>query len=1032
MPTEWDANGKPVAYTKLDQKLYTEAAKNIGDVIISLGTAINTAYTDNYWLFNNENLPKIMSACVSMGIMLSTISFGIQSYANLTIPDDIDKTTGKGKNYRKIKESDFVEAGNNIAKVILCIGTAIENVATGELFTRWNSTNVINNVITMYNGILPVIGKLSAIIKNYASLKMPVEFDAKGTPTKYEQMKPSDISAAGKSIGDVLEAIGSAIVKTVENHSEIFGDKTLFFGVNPNPQASPAYRAALAISEITKPLATMSQILAYYSMGKFPYVEGVDDKGKPILKLMTDKFDYNTVKTNIENVLKAIVEPLHDILNDEKVKDVFKKDGDKTVGSLKAEQITEMANQITALTEEIAKLGEVAIKDSTEKLASIKNTIGTMLLEVAGIAKVFGTPIETLPQVLTVSSGFNESGMFFSAEMKNQTLGQYLKKITDDKTIENTSAGITAMTSAIENIFLDTKSLVEFYNKNKTLIESFISQSMYTSIKNGMEAMVNTMSSVATVLAKFNTEYNKIQDKDKIRDFAYIVFPTFSNSSIRIMSVVFNLAKNWDKFNKQLPTQTMTEKFTAMKEFVKAATHSYDFLKEAEVIIFINQSSTNIKRINLLTDELESLSKGLRTIFTNVSRLNKNYELNEKSINWLINPYIANSNNGDKKLDETITNIINAMASTVKAFDTISIDITEFDAKYFKLMNAIKKTSEVFIAIDNMHKTYDQTIAQYLNGNEEFKGLQIVVEACRSAISTLYDYAGTETPTTQFGTPFAKWVSEVDSKVNINDLTRQLNNFNSTVRQLVEIIDYSDETGMSGYNIIVTGLDGLITKIATIPKEDNFKTHVELLERYVKAINKIDLSKIISLNNLGVTLNTLATKMGNLDKLTEALADKLSTVLDKLVAELKHAEKTIKDADTLQKRRHELIKKATDEVKSIMNQKMLVEIKQVQDETSASEEGGGGGSSESGESGSQQGGTTGGSDNTGGTTTGTTESPTKDKPSKPAVTLKTDSKSAPQGNNNGGGGGGHNSSQMSSTAIEEAILRALRRARLAK
>ena len=866
-------DGKPQIqrYIPIGKQDFENAATNVTTIISTFGGAIIDAYEahPDYYessLLGSSKFAKTVNANIALAKLISRIGKAVADMSNLKVATDWyteGENIGKPKAYEQLKNSHFALAAKNIATVISCIGTAIENVAKGELFTRLNSTNVINNVIAMYNGILPFIGKLSTIISNYASLKMPDEFNAKGTPTKYVKMKPTDISEAGKTIGSILEAIGGAIVNTVENHSEIFGDKTLLFGTNPNPKASPAYRAALAISEITKPIATMSQILAYYSMGKFPYVEGVDNKGKPILKLMPNKFDYNTVKTNIENVLLAIVTPLHDVINNDKVNDVFTKDGDKTLGSLRAAQITAMTNQITALTKAIANLGEVAIKDSTDKLTPIKNIIGKMLLEVAGIAKIFGTPLESLPQELTFEMGFGGSGMFFSSEMKNLTLGQYLNKINNDKTIKNTSAGITAIKSAIESIFLDIKSLVESYNKNKTFIELFVNQSIGTNIKNDIEA------------------------------------------------------------------------------------------------------------------------------------------------------------------------IVNAITSTVKSFDTISIDVVKFDEKYSNLMNAINKTIEVFAAIDNMHKNYDQIMGQYLNGNEEFKGLQIVVEACRKAISTLYDYTGTETPTLQFGTPFAKWVSEVDSEVNINDLTRQLNNFNSTVRQLVEIAEYSDETGIGGYNIMITGLDGLITKIATIPKEDNFKTHVELLERYVKAINKIDLSRIISLNNLGITLNTLATKMGNLDKLTESLANKLAVVLNRLVAELKHAEKTIDNAKKLQEKRHKLIKEATDEVKSIMNQKMLVEIKQVQDETFASDEGESGYSSESGSNGgSPQGGSTGGIDNGGGTSVG--ESYMDDKSSTPAVNIKTNDKFAPKGNKGGNVDRGNNGSQMTSGAIEEAILRALRRARLAK
>ena len=168
-----------------------------------------------------------------------------------------------------------------------------------------------------------------------------------------------------------------------------------------------------------------------------------------------------------------------------------------------------------------------------------------------------------------------------------------------------------------------------------------------------------------------------------------------------------------------------------------------------------------------------------------------------------------------------------------------------------------------------------------------------------------------------------------------------------------------------------------------------------------------------------------------LDKLTESLANKLAIVLNRLVAELKHAEKTIDNAKKLQEKRHKLIKEATDEVKSIMNQKMLVEIKQVQDETFASDEGERGYSSESdGNGGSPQGGSTGGIDNGGVTSIG--ESYMGDESSTPAVNIKTNDKFAPKGNKGGNVDRGNNGSQMTSGAIEEAILRALRRARLAK
>ena len=66
--------------------------------------------------------------------------------------------------------------------------------------------------------------------------------------------------------------------------------------------------------------------------------------------------------------------------------------------------------------------------------------------------------------------------------------------------------------------------------------------------------------------------------------------------------------------------------------------------------------------------------------------------------------------------------------------------------------------------------------------------------------------------------------------------------------------------------------------------------------------------------------------MGNLDKLTEAIANKLSGVLEKLVQRLVHAEQTIVKADEIQKRRHELIQKSVKEVSELMKQPMTIEV----------------------------------------------------------------------------------------------------------
>ena len=796
---------KVVGYRQLKEPDFTNAAENVKKVITTLGEPIEAIANDEskFELYDScagfmgigtstSKFMKVIEGNIKLADLISKIGQAVKDMANFNMPEEFNND-GSVKKWKSLIDTDFTNAATNITTIITTIGKPIEEIAKDpdkmQLYEETSgflgigaSKSKFMKVIEGNIKLADLISSIATGIQMFASMKMPTKFDDKGNPTEFTQLKETDITNAGAKIAKVLTAISNAIINTIKGNEAIFGDaKDLFGRTNPNPQASPAYRAALAIGEITKPLSTMSEILAMYSMGIFPYIETSMQDGKQTIKTTNIKFNYEHVKTNIKNVLLAIVQPLKDIIDDKSFVSIFAKRGsDKTLGALRAEQITQMANQITAITEEIKKLGDIAIQDSVSKLTEIKTTLSSMILEVANIAKIFCVPMTELTKLVSSESNSQEV-------IVNQTLGEYLKDAEDKQTITSTETGIKSLSTSIKAIFDEIKSLVDYYNSNKAYIELFVNGNMSNNIQLAIE---------------------------------------------------------------------------------------------------------NISTIML-----------------------------------------------------SLTETISTFASRQGIF---LIDQEEFDKQFELIQTIIVKTSTLFALIDTLYKEYEAHIAPY-GENSEFGGLYNVVNACRNAIGMLYDYVGNGTTPFDFGTPFAKFVKNVDNTVDISNLTIKLDQFNKTVHQLVEIINYSEETGLEGYEIIMKGLDGIMAKIAVLPKEDNFKSNVRQLEKYVNAVNRIDLSKVIALNNLGETLNVLATKMGNLDKLTETLANQIATVLDRLVKELKHAEKTIQDADKLQTKRHSLIKSAVNEVKGIMDQKMLVEIKQVKDETPLDiNTGGGSGASDKG------------------------------------------------------------------------------------
>ena len=170
-------------------------------------------------------------------------------------------------------------------------------------------------------------------------------------------------------------------------------------------------------------------------------------------------------------------------------------------------------------------------------------------------------------------------------------------------------------------------------------------------------------------------------------------------------------------------------------------------------------------------------------------------------------------------------------------------------------------------------------------------------------------------------------VSDV-KMANYSEFNNSIVGFFDAIRLIrVSIGDTSKEQSESIAEIMMSysyALNALIDTAAKTASIDD--ANFTKLEKFIKSVNTIKLLNMSSLNKFVTSLNQLANKMGNLDKLTEAIANKLSKVLEKLVERLVHAEQTIVKADEIQKRRHELIQKSVKEVSELMKQPMTIEV----------------------------------------------------------------------------------------------------------
>ena len=169
-------------------------------------------------------------------------------------------------------------------------------------------------------------------------------------------------------------------------------------------------------------------------------------------------------------------------------------------------------------------------------------------------------------------------------------------------------------------------------------------------------------------------------------------------------------------------------------------------------------------------------------------------------------------------------------------------------------------------------------------------------------------------------------------------LSAQIAMYSTALDMIIKVNEHAKEAGEEGYNILRDGI--LKVYAATQQIEDNkiFKQHVKDLQDYVKAINSIKLNNISSLKNFVDSMNELSKRLGNLDNLTDAVGNKLSQVLYELVLQLRKAEATINNAHELQEKRKRLMDESIQKINSIMDHHMIVEISQMQEDSTSTEQ----------------------------------------------------------------------------------------------
>ena len=183
---------------------------------------------------------------------------------------------------------------------------------------------------------------------------------------------------------------------------------------------------------------------------------------------------------------------------------------------------------------------------------------------------------------------------------------------------------------------------------------------------------------------------------------------------------------------------------------------------------------------------------------------------------------------------------------------------------------------------------------------------------------------------------------EFSNKEQVNDLLESVEKWIKIIKNGLST-DFEEKT-----NVLSESIIKLFTDIEQLEDNQAFENHVNTIERFVEAVNDIDIEKIESMTELSNAVYKLGDQIGNIDKFTNTLANKVSKILSSLTGEINRASKIILTANTLHEKRKRDITKSVETINEIMEKEMIVKIQNNGDGTTINPNGGGNGVTDSG------------------------------------------------------------------------------------
>lgn len=953
IPIAWDPKtGKVTQYRTLQKKDFDDMGAGISTILTSIFTElIDKVYNKDPkvfkaiagGLFQSDTPAPIMTvleASMKISQLIGNLGSGISKIATLQIPIDWDPKTGVATNYERLNEDDFIAAGENIGKIVSTLVTSLVNTyhgqdAEGKKLTNTGQADLeklfkdgkIKEIFESVQPVSELIGGMAEGIIRLASGQIPIDWDKKtGKPIKFEKISQGDYSSAGSTIGTIISTISKAVIEVADKNKELFFEGKMVGGkfVPDYSKSNEAFQSIVgSFSSITNILSGMAD--AIIKLGQGQVADAWTDDGTP---KHFKKIEFTKVIPEMKNIIEEILTCVAGTtigIYDQYKDTIF---NPNSTFNEAVQAINGTIQILSQIADTVIKLGSAQIPIDWDKDGKPKKwtriDIGTTVNNANYLfSQILGGTLCTIGLLTQGDLIYDDLSTGKSWHIPNPLTPEWTKKIDGIKEVFNKIMG---MISKVANVTIEiaSKKIPTSFDENGNGNKYVLLNKDH--IKNANKTIVEMMTNLIAVC-----------ENEKIKDF-------YSKNKENVLTNVQTMAEQFIAITGTFSTILMEiETLLGYEENLKKI-FKYDSSYTGQVAKDINIGffkdmvglMTNVqeivKLINISTGIEQEAETGLfGGIFKNLEKMKDDTEkdLIKKSINHTLG-IISDILTSVSKFDESILtnkNIANFMKKN-ELHEYVVVTLVKTIMNIYKdILDSFNNDSSSSIyAAANPYDNINKYIESITKGNEAIFKL-VEMASILNGVSNVSFNNDIVTKIEQLKAFYSSLFQSL-ADLNISDSGKSnLYWVTSDLQRFISIISLFNTQNDIRASKLKSSINDIYAAMSNQKQSKIFAENSKILQSYVKTINSVNVNSTNALTALVKELNQLGDRLGNIDDLTNVLANKLAEVLRNLVEKLEESKEAIDKADEIQSKRHQLINESIEKISKMLGMPLQVNIK---------------------------------------------------------------------------------------------------------